>query len=188
MENISDNTQIGLCLCGCGNKTTVANRNDKRRGWIKNKPIRFIKGHNGILNIHYLLPYRGSNRGKTWHMGDKTKVSEHCKTRLIGKNHWNWKGGISCGNKADRIRFRETIQKLVIERDDYTCQLCGERGGSLQVDHIQSWAEFIDKRFDMNNCRTLCMGCHYFITYGRPMPPDVVSWGHNFLGAKNKCI
>jgi hypothetical protein len=27
--------------------------------------------------------------------------------------------------------------------------------------------------------RTLCMECHYLITYGKPLPVDVGSWGHN---------
>jgi hypothetical protein len=35
----------GLCECGCGNPTRIAPYSCKRDGWIKGKPIRFIKGH-----------------------------------------------------------------------------------------------------------------------------------------------
>ena len=35
----------GLCQCGCGNPTRIAPYSCKRDGWIKGKPIRFIKGH-----------------------------------------------------------------------------------------------------------------------------------------------
>ena len=35
----------GLCECGCGHKTTIAKENNKRRGWVKGRPIRFIHGH-----------------------------------------------------------------------------------------------------------------------------------------------
>lgn len=97
-----------------------------------------------------------------------------------GENHWAWKGGITSEDKAERAKFRHIIQKLVFKRDDYTCQICGEKGGKLQVDHIQPWSEYIEGRFDINNCRTLCMGCHYFITFGKPMPVEVKVWGHNF--------
>ena len=79
----------------------------------------------------------------------------------------------------DRVRFRKTLQKDVLKRDDYTCQICGERGGDLQVDHIQSWAEYVDQRFSIDNCRTLCMKCHYKITYGKPMPENIREWGKN---------
>jgi 5-methylcytosine-specific restriction endonuclease McrA len=76
------------------------------------------------------------------------------------------------------------MQKQVFERDNYTCQLCGVRGVDLQVDHIQSWAEYVELRFSMDNCRTLCSKCHYKITFGRPMPETILGWGHNILKAR----
>ena len=70
------------------------------------------------------------------------------------------------------------MQGLIFKRDNYTCQICGKRGGFLQVDHIQSWADYVKLRFEMKNLRTLCMDCHYLITYGKKKPDGVV-WGHN---------
>ena len=96
-----------------------------------------------------------------------------------GKNHYNWKGGISSKDRLERQRFRQTVQKEVLERDDYSCQMCGDRGCALQVDHIQPWSEYVELRFDINNCRTLCMDCHYKITFGKEIPKDVKAWGHN---------
>lgn len=89
----------------------------------------------------------------------------------------NWKGGITTQNKLDRERFRREIQKLVLERDNYTCQMCGVRGVALQVDHIQPWSEYVELRFDINNCRTLCDKCHFKITFGKEMSPVVKTWG-----------
>lgn len=97
---------------------------------------------------------------------------------LSGRNHHNWKGGITPEDRLNRVKFQRTIQKKVFERDDYTCQICRKRGGNLQVDHIQPWAEYVGGRFDINNCRTLCMACHYKITFGREIPEGVI-WGHN---------
>lgn len=108
---------------------------------------------------------------KTW-----LKVP-HLKSR--GMNHFNWKGGICSENKLQRIKFRRTIQKQVLERDNYTCQICFESGGDLQVDHIKSWREHINLRFDINNCRTLCSRCHYKITFNKNMPENIQKWGHN---------
>lgn len=35
----------GLCECGCGEKTTVAKKNDASRNQVKGVPARFIRGH-----------------------------------------------------------------------------------------------------------------------------------------------
>ena len=59
------------------------------------------------------------------------------------------------------------------------CQICFESGGDLQVDHIKSWKEHINLRFDINNCRTLCSRCHYKITFNKDMPKNIQKWGHN---------
>lgn len=86
--------------------------------------------------------------------------------------------GITPHDKLERKRFQRTVQKQAFDRDDYTCQICFKRGGSLQVDHIESWAKHPELRFDINNCRTLCMACHYYVTFKRKLPQGVV-WGHN---------
>jgi len=35
-----------LCACGCGERTRLAKWSDKRVGWTKGQPLRFINGHN----------------------------------------------------------------------------------------------------------------------------------------------
>lgn len=100
---------------------------------------------------------------------------------LSGENHFNWKGGISTKDRLERVRFSQVFRKEVLKRDDYTCQICNKRGGSLQVDHIKSWFDNPELRFDINNCRTLCMNCHYKITFGREKPNNVSVWGHNLI-------
>jgi hypothetical protein len=37
--------ESGLCLCGCGGKTTVAKKTNERLGHVKGESIRFIHGH-----------------------------------------------------------------------------------------------------------------------------------------------
>jgi hypothetical protein len=95
------------------------------------------------------------------------------------EKHPKWKGGITKKNHLERNRFRDEVQKQVFERDNYTCQMCDVRGGILHVDHIQSWSEYPDLRFDINNCRTLCNKCHYKITFGKEMPEEAIYWGNH---------
>lgn len=39
------NIPCGYCQCGCGQKTTIATRTSRARGWAKGQPVRFIKYH-----------------------------------------------------------------------------------------------------------------------------------------------
>lgn len=107
--------------------------------------------------------------------------SKYCKgCANKGDRNYNWKGGVTTPNRIQRAKFRSIMQKQVFERDNYTCQLCGAREVALQVDHIQSWKDYVDQRFNMDNCRTLCESCHYEITFGKPQPKEVKTWGRNF--------
>ena len=111
---------------------------------------------------------------------DKNYCSIKCKAKSTsGSLNFNWKGGVSKENAKQRSTFFQTMQKQVLKRDNYTCQLCGSIK-NLQVDHIQSWSEYIELRFCIDNCRTLCARCHYFITYNKEMPKNAEAWGNNY--------
>ena len=78
-----------------------------------------------------------------------------------GKDHWNWKGGISSKN----IRFRQSSEYknwryAVFSRDNWTCQNCKKRGGSLVAHHIIPFATDYDLRLVVLNGITLCNVCH----------------------------
>ncbi len=97
---------------------------------------------------------------------------------MVGAKNPHWKGGISSPDKLERAKFRQQLQSKILQRDNYTCQICDEYGGKLQIDHIESWADNPELRFEKTNCRTLCMACHYYITFKRKLPRGVI-WGHN---------
>ncbi len=80
---------------------------------------------------------------------------------IKGEKHWNWQGGISKKSNVERscIENKEW-RRAVFERDNYTCVMCGIKGGNLEADHIKSWAKHKDLRFEISNGRTLCKTCH----------------------------
>lgn len=83
-----------------------------------------------------------------------------------GADHWNWRGGTSRDRRMGDPDYRDW-RKAVFERDDYTCQMCGVHGGRLNADHIQTWRDHPDLRYDLANGRTLCVECHRTTpTYG----------------------
>lgn len=96
-----------------------------------------------------------------------------------GERSSRWKGGVTNSDKIERHKFGIEIQKMVLARDNYTCQICGDTKEILHVDHVQKWSEYIELRFSMDNCRTVCRACHYQITFGKPMPKNS-TWGTIF--------
>lgn len=67
-------------------------------------------------------------------------------------------GGLPGRNRAT-TEYKEW-RRAVFTRDDWTCQLCGKRGGRLQAHHIKKWSEFPELRYEVSNGTTLCESCH----------------------------
>lgn len=77
-----------------------------------------------------------------------------------GEKHPQWiKDRTKLKFPRSRTELREWRTK-VFERDNYTCQLCQQRGGKLNADHINAYSMFPELREDINNGRTLCEKCH----------------------------
>ena len=99
------------------------------------------------------------NKGVKGYMGANSTSFK--KGQTTGEKNKNWKGGITPENT--RLRTSEEARlhrKIVFRRDNYTCQSCGIRGGTLELDHVMPWAHYPDLRFEILNGRTLCADCH----------------------------
>lgn len=64
--------------------------------------------------------------------------------------------------QTDRNYFPENraFVKAVMKRDDYTCKICGKRGGNLAAHHINGFNWDTENRFNPENGITLCETCH----------------------------
>ncbi len=88
-----------------------------------------------------------------------------------------WRGGSGTQRHQEMRRFEYKYWRdAVFKRDNYTCQICDQYSGHLHADHIKSWAEYQELRYDVSNGRTLCRACHYYITFKRKMP-STSRWG-----------
>lgn len=65
-------------------------------------------------------------------------------------------------NDRERLRYMLTgWRKAVFQRDQYTCQCCGnKKGGNLEAHHIKNFNDHEHLRFDIDNGITLCQNCH----------------------------
>ena len=72
-----------------------------------------------------------------------------------------WKGGKTNERKLAIARDEyKQLRKGVFQRDNWTCQGCGERGGRLELHHIKEWSNYPDLRYEPANCITICRPCH----------------------------
>lgn len=55
----------------------------------------------------------------------------------------------------------------VFQRDDYTCQICGKKGGTLNAHHVFPYSLHPNLRYDLDNGVTLCKKCHAEVHHGK---------------------
>jgi len=91
----------------------------------------------------------------------KISIANKGKKGIKGEKNHLWRGGITKANTKIRKSTEYKNWRIsVFERDDYTCQECGEHGCELNADHIKPFALFPEHRLDIDNGRTLCVPCH----------------------------
>lgn len=81
----------------------------------------------------------------------------------IGQNNPNWVDGGRHEDYLNHLRKSDEWTKWreqVFQRDNYTCQLCAEKGKELHPHHIKQKCDFPDLIFDVDNGITLCKECH----------------------------
>ncbi len=119
-----------------------------------------------------------ARKGKTLSNSAKEKLSKHRKGKnygMVGSNHPRWLGGISFEPYCPK--FNKQLKEQVRERDNRTCQLCGEKenGRKLDVHHIH---------YDKPNCEpdliALCQKCNVKANFNRDyyesLFVDILKW------------
>lgn len=69
----------GFCQCGCGLRTNLAKRTERKHGWVRGQPLRFVLGHRAKLQ-----PLTTEQR--FWAKVDRSGGPDAC---------WPWLGFIS---------------------------------------------------------------------------------------------
>lgn len=89
-------------------------------------------------------------------------------------------------NKRDRDSGLPPWRLFVFSRDDYTCQICGTRGGDLEAHHLESYADHAEERTNPENGVTLCKACHRRFHkangYGKNTRKQYSEWRREYRG------
>lgn len=86
-----------------------------------------------------------------------------CKYCICGENHPSWNKDLTIEERANRRIYSDYYiwLKAVYKRDSYTCQCCGDdKGGNLNVHHLDGYGWCKERRTDLTNGITLCESCH----------------------------
>ncbi len=153
----------GLCGCGCGGQTTTARTTDRRKGTVKGRPHRYLRGHNG-RKVRALTKAEISRRYRERHpdrrrFGDaaqyRRRRQDPAQRARDVQRSAEWKREhpdqaaaihrrvMRRANAARRARkrgqFVEHVDPLeVLLRDEGVCGICNERVDprNFHVDHI----------------------------------------------------
>ncbi len=97
----------------------------------------------------------------------KDKISQsinkniNSKKILRGKEHPNWKGGITPENKKIYHSIYYDLWRMsIFAKNGWACQKCKIKGGKLRPHHIRNFAQNSELRFAIDNGITLCEKCH----------------------------
>jgi len=115
-----------------------------------------------------------------WFVPKRTDLGERIKVLINGKTRGE--GRLYCSEgckkacpmflmrkniRGDKLTTSREVQpelrKLVLKRDNYTCQICGKKEVELHCHHVDPVVNNPIESADVDNCITLCKKCHIHI-------------------------
>lgn len=109
--------------------------------------------------------------GKNYNRSKKHFCNKTCSGKYHeGKNNpsYNFELDEEDRKAKRRIFGYENFRNEVLERDNYTCQISGNKECKLEVHHLNGFDNFKDSRLNVNNAITLSKEIHLLFhkTYG----------------------
>lgn len=109
--------------------------------------------------------------------------------RRTGENHQNYNPELTNDERITKRKYNEyeVWRQLVFERDNYTCQCCGDdKGGNLHAHHLDGYNWCVERRTNTSNGITLCENCHTEFHLENGYGGNTEEQFNNWLNSKNK--
>jgi len=116
-------------------------------------------------------PWRGKKRPEVSEWLGEHQFKKGQESWLKGKKGYTNAGTYKNGHKGmkgesnpawidGRMAKHNAWRKAIFERDNYTCQLCEEKGKYLNAHHLKEQSLYPKIKNDLDNGITLCRRCH----------------------------
>lgn len=138
----------------------------KSENW-KNKVLGRVPWNKGLkgFGVEWNTGVAKSNETK-----EKIRRAKLGKPGMKKEKNPNWKGGITRQNNQERTTSEYRLWvRAIFERDHFTCQKYGTKGGELVAHHINNFSQFPELRVAIDNGITLSKKAHteFHKKYGR---------------------
>lgn len=125
--------------------------------WLKKYDIPVFSLSEAV-NI-YLYEKGGIEKARETQSTMENRIKSSCKQRGIAFEDFEGFATTEQHMARNNTYYKEWVRN-VFQRDNYTCQCCGKRGGNLNAHHLYNFAEYEDLRYDVENGITFCEECH----------------------------
>jgi len=174
--------------CGCLQQEVRAINGSSTKGrkdTIEQRKRKSIAHTSMVLSDEHKRAISSGLIGKKKTEKHKQSLRRACPDR-IGKNNPmygkrgnlspHWKEIKKKRGRPDRSYIIYKEWKLsVFEKDNFTCQRCGDRkGGNLNAHHVYSWKSFPSLRYECWNGVTLCQKCHRYVHSKKNVQHDYI--------------
>ena len=101
-------------------------------------------------------------KNKTYYEIYGNRANEEVKKRSeTHRKKWLGKRKVELRPKHNMNWEYQEWRTAIFKRDEFICQRCKKRGGTLHANHIKPWAKFPNERYLVTNGKTLCASpCH----------------------------
>lgn len=139
----------------------------------------FQKGH--THHLHENCKKTQFQAGESLRIGmthteeSRQKMSKSRRGQCMKEKNPSWKGGVTpLVSKIKRLPEYSLWRRKVLEKDNFTCQSCGARGGQLNPHHLVAFSYIVRQAkiekvtdavsatmlWELENGVTLCEPCH----------------------------